>query len=132
MTLSGDHYRALVSGERRGLGAAVQRLGLWAVSLPYGWAVRVRNRLYDAGWKRSRRVSVPVVSIGNLTLGGTGKTPFVEYVAGFYRKQGRRVAILSLPDGFRFGHVALRLYRYQFRHSTPSETQVQFPTCAGL
>jgi hypothetical protein len=33
-----------------------------------------------------------------------------------------RVAILSLADGFRFGHVALRLYRYQFRHIAPSET----------
>jgi tetraacyldisaccharide 4'-kinase len=55
--------------------------------------------LYDRGWKRRLKVSVPVVSIGNLTLGGTGKTPCVEYVANFYRKHDRRVAILSRGYG---------------------------------
>jgi tetraacyldisaccharide 4'-kinase len=47
---------------------------------------------------------VPVVSIGNLTLGGTGKTPCVEYVARFYAQAGRRVAILSRGYGSPDGH----------------------------
>jgi tetraacyldisaccharide 4'-kinase len=67
--------------------------------VPYGWAIRWRNWFYDWGWKSSRRAPVPVVSIGNLTLGGTGKTPCVEYVAGFYHQQDRRVAILSRGYG---------------------------------
>ena len=46
---------------------------------------------------------VPVVSVGNLTAGGTGKTPFVEYVARFYRNLGYRVAILSRGYGGRGG-----------------------------
>jgi tetraacyldisaccharide 4'-kinase len=96
---SGDYYRYVVSGMARGLGPGILRAGLWAASVPYSWATRWRNRLYDRGWKTSRRAPVPVVSIGNLTLGGTGKTPCVEYVARFYRDLGKRVAILSRGYG---------------------------------
>jgi len=80
-----------------------QRCGLWALSVPYGWATRLRNRLYDRGWKRSWRAALPVVSVGNLTVGGTGKTPCVEYVARYYRQRGRRVAILSRGYGSHSG-----------------------------
>jgi tetraacyldisaccharide 4'-kinase len=72
---------------------------LWLASLPYGLAVRLRNLAYDRGWKRSYRSGVPVVSVGNLTAGGTGKTPMVEFVARFYRQLDRRVAILSRGYG---------------------------------
>jgi len=96
---SGDYFRTLVSGERGGLGAGCERLALRAASVPYGWATRLRNYLYDHGWKRSFRAPVPVISVGNLTLGGTGKTPCVEFVARFYRDQDRRVAILSRGYG---------------------------------
>jgi tetraacyldisaccharide 4'-kinase len=65
----------------------------------YDGGTRLRNELYDRGWKQSRRVPVPVVSVGNLTLGGTGKTPCVEYVARFYRQRDVRVAILSRGYG---------------------------------
>jgi tetraacyldisaccharide 4'-kinase len=61
--------------------------------------MRLRNQLYDRGWKASYRAPVPAVSVGNLTLGGTGKTPCVEYVADFLRRHGRRVAILSRGYG---------------------------------
>jgi tetraacyldisaccharide 4'-kinase len=71
------------------------RFGLAAASVPYGAAVRLRNRLFDTGWKRRHKVGVPVVSVGNLTLGGTGKTPCVEYLARFFRERGKQVAILS-------------------------------------
>jgi tetraacyldisaccharide 4'-kinase len=92
-------YLALVGGQARGPWAALQRLGLCLASLPYGLAVRLRNALFDRGWRRSERVAVPVVSVGNLTAGGTGKTPCVEHVAAFYRGLGRRVAILSRGYG---------------------------------
>jgi tetraacyldisaccharide 4'-kinase len=94
-----NHYLRLVSGEARGLFPALERLGLRAASVPYGLAVRLRNAAYQRGWLSSERVPVPVVSIGNLTAGGTGKTPCVEYVARFYRNNDRRVAILSRGYG---------------------------------
>jgi tetraacyldisaccharide 4'-kinase len=68
-------------------------------SVPYGLAVRLRNRLYEGGWLCVRRAKVPVVSVGNLTAGGTGKTPCVEYVAAYYRRRDRRVAVLSRGYG---------------------------------
>jgi tetraacyldisaccharide 4'-kinase len=89
----------LVSGEARGLGPTLERLALGAASLPYGLAARLRNAAYQRGWLASERVPIPVVSVGNLTVGGTGKTPCVEYVAQFYRQRDRRVAILSRGYG---------------------------------
>jgi tetraacyldisaccharide 4'-kinase len=94
-----EKYRALVAGQTRGFWPECQRAGLWLASVPYGLAMRVRNRLYQSGWKKSFRAPVPVVSVGNLTLGGTGKTPCVEYVARLYRQHELRVAILSRGYG---------------------------------
>src|SRR5437879_5027474 len=96
---AGDHYWKLVSSRSRGVWPMLIRGGLWVLSVPYGWAMGLRNRLYDWGWQRSQRAAVPVVSVGNLTLGGTGKTPCVEYVARYYRQRDRRVAILSRGYG---------------------------------
>jgi tetraacyldisaccharide 4'-kinase len=100
---SAEAYYALIRGERRGPLAALARLGLRAASWPYGIAVRVRNRLYDRGWKTVHRAAVPVVSVGNLSVGGTGKTPCVEYVARFYRDLDIRVAIVSRGYGSEAG-----------------------------
>jgi tetraacyldisaccharide 4'-kinase len=97
--VSAAKFHDLVSGQATGIGPTVARLGLRAASLPYGLAVRLRNRLYDWSWKQQHRVAVPVVSVGNLTLGGTGKTPCVEYLARFYRQRDVRVAILSRGYG---------------------------------
>jgi tetraacyldisaccharide 4'-kinase len=99
LAFSGDYYRSLITGQARGLWPTFQRGGLRLASVPYGWAVGLRNQLYERGWRRSHRAAVPVVSVGNLTLGGTGKTPCVEYVARLYRQQGLRVAILSRGYG---------------------------------
>jgi tetraacyldisaccharide 4'-kinase len=93
------HFRALVSGQSRGLRPALWRGGLRLASYPYGLAVRLRNVLYEWGWKERHRAPVPVVSVGNLTVGGTGKTPCVEYIARHYRERGLRVAILSRGYG---------------------------------
>ena len=92
-------WHKIIRGDRRGLVAGMARFGLRLASWPYGFGVRTRNALYDSGWKRIERAMVPVVSIGNLTLGGTGKTPCVEYVARFYRELGIRPTILSRGYG---------------------------------
>src|SRR5438876_1130985 len=70
---------------------------------PYRLAVWWRNRQFDRGGRAIHRAAVPVVSIGNLSLGGTGKTPCVEYVARFYRELGLKVAILSRGYGANAG-----------------------------
>jgi tetraacyldisaccharide 4'-kinase len=92
-------YRTLVSGQVRGFWPGMQRCGLWTCSFPYRWGMGLRNRLYELGWKQTVRAAVPVVSVGNLTLGGTGKTPCVEYVARYYRERDLQVAILSRGYG---------------------------------
>jgi tetraacyldisaccharide 4'-kinase len=68
-------------------------------SVAYGAAISLRNLGYDRGWLRCERARVPVVSVGNLTLGGTGKTPMVEWLARWFRHRGLRVAILSRGYG---------------------------------
>jgi tetraacyldisaccharide 4'-kinase len=67
---------------------------MWA-AIPYGVVARLRSLLYDWDWFDQRRLPVPVLSVGNLTLGGTGKTPVVILVADWLLAQGKRVAILS-------------------------------------
>lgn len=94
-----EAWLAIVRGERRNPLALLARSGLRLASWPYGLAAWARNRLFDRGWKTVHRAPVPVVSVGNLTLGGTGKTPCVEWVARFYRDLGVRVAILSRGYG---------------------------------
>lgn len=68
---------------------------LRAAEVPYTAAVAWRNRRYDRGDAPIRRAGVPVVSVGNLTLGGTGKTPMVQWIAQWFRRQDVRVAIIS-------------------------------------
>ena len=92
-------FLRLVRGETRGLAAALVRLGLAASAVLYRLGVGARNLAFDRGWKATHRVGIPVVSVGNITLGGTGKTPAVEWVARWFRARGRRVAILSRGYG---------------------------------
>jgi tetraacyldisaccharide 4'-kinase len=94
-----ERFHALIRGETRGPAAWLARSGLWWARLPYGAAVALRNQLFDLGLRKPARVPVPVVSVGNLTLGGTGKTPCVEFVARYYRDLGLRVAVLSRGYG---------------------------------
>ena len=68
---------------------------LWGVSVLYGGLARLRRRLYYRGRLKSRRLPCPVISVGNLTLGGTGKTPLVVDLAERIRKLGYRPVILS-------------------------------------
>jgi tetraacyldisaccharide 4'-kinase len=71
------------------------RILLWPFSVLYGWIVRVRVWLYQSGWLRQQRLKAMVISVGNLTVGGTGKTPMVIWLAEKFLADGKRVAILS-------------------------------------
>ncbi len=102
-TINAETWHALVRGSRRGPLATSARLALRVASWPYGLAVRARNLAFDRKWKRLHCALVPVVSVGNLTLGGTGKTPCVEWVARFFRERDMQVAILSRGYGSESG-----------------------------
>lgn len=94
----------LMSGRRRGVGPALTRALLWLAQAPYHFVTSIRNRRFDRASSRLvRRADVPVVSVGNVTTGGTGKTPMVEYIAKWYRQQGLRVAIVSRGYGAESG-----------------------------
>ncbi|MCY3727537.1 MAG: tetraacyldisaccharide 4'-kinase [Nitrospira sp.] len=62
---------------------------------PYRFATCFRTWLYERGWLARRRLPCPVVSVGNLTVGGTGKTPITMWVAEKLLKQGKKPCILS-------------------------------------
>ena len=66
----------------------------WA-AVPYRILARLRAFAYETGWLRRHTLPVPVVSIGNLTVGGTGKTPMVIELAERLLRDGKRVAVLS-------------------------------------
>ena len=102
MSLSPDRWRAVVRGTARDPAAFVLRRLLWGARLPYAAGVWWRNRRFDRG-REVHRVGVPVISIGNLTVGGTGKTPCVEYVARLLREHDYQVAILSRGYGSEAG-----------------------------
>jgi tetraacyldisaccharide 4'-kinase len=84
-----------ISAEQRSWPATLVRGNLWLASLGYGVAVHLRNRFYDTFRSRVLTVPVPVISVGNLTAGGTGKTPLVAWLAKRLLQTGLRVAILS-------------------------------------
>lgn len=67
----------------------------------YGVAMRARRALYRSGRLHVHELGVPVVSVGNLTTGGTGKTPLVEWIANELARMGRRVCILTRGYGRR-------------------------------
>ncbi len=88
-----------MSGQRRGLVGAGIRGILRIATVPYGMIVGQRNRSFDNGKKPIQRVDAPVISVGNLTTGGTGKTPIVCFLAKWFRRSGVRVAIISRGYG---------------------------------
>jgi tetraacyldisaccharide 4'-kinase len=91
---------------------------LWPLSLVYGMAVRLRLWLYARGILQTKRLRTPVISVGNLTVGGTGKTPMVIWLAERFLAAGKRVAILSRGykgSGETSDEIALMKYRLRDR-----------------
>ena len=75
-----DNFKKLISGQKTGLGAGLLRLLLGVASAGYSIAVRERNFLYSNGWLKAYHVDATVICIGNITVGGTGKTPLVVWL----------------------------------------------------
>ncbi len=85
----------VIFDERRGALAGTVRVLLFGASKLFAVAVKLRRFLYNARILRDATLGVQVIAIGNLTVGGTGKTPVVEKFARELRDAGRNVAILS-------------------------------------
>ncbi|MBN1507475.1 MAG: tetraacyldisaccharide 4'-kinase [Sedimentisphaerales bacterium] len=101
-----EAYRNLVSGHTSGPRAIFLRLLLVLLSWPYSLVVHMRNSLYSRGLFRARRVSATVISVGNLTVGGTGKTPLVVWLCRVLRRQQRRCAVLTRGYKTRKGELS--------------------------
>ena len=70
------------------------RLILYPLSIIYGIITTIRNFLFDYGIMESKRHKIPIICVGNLSLGGSGKTPHVNYIAKVL-SQSHKVSILS-------------------------------------
>jgi tetraacyldisaccharide 4'-kinase len=84
----------ILSGQARGVGPAILRGLLRGVEPIYAAAMRLRNAAYRRGIFRAHKLPRPVVSVGNITAGGTGKTPMVQWLADRLRAAGHRPAVL--------------------------------------
>ena len=74
---------------------------LQPLSWLYGAIVRLRRRSFERGWRTTHRVGKPVIVVGNLTVGGTGKTPMVIWLARQLSASGLKVGIVSRGYGSR-------------------------------
>ncbi|WNM56861.1 tetraacyldisaccharide 4'-kinase [Candidatus Nitrospira allomarina] len=91
------------------LGVNPERLWRWldrrcpwilrGCAVPYGAVGHLRRTAYQRGWFPQHRLPKPVISVGNMTVGGTGKTPLVMWLAARLHERGKRVAILSRGYG---------------------------------
>ncbi|HYL46880.1 MAG TPA: tetraacyldisaccharide 4'-kinase [Candidatus Limnocylindrales bacterium] len=99
-----------------------QKSLLWPLALPYGAAAHLRARAYRRGILQQQRLPGVVVSVGNLTVGGTGKTPMVLWIAERALAEEKRVGILT--RGYR-GEIAPNASRDSAGvHSTSDEVQL--------
>lgn len=120
-----SEFREVVSGRRRGLAATALRGLLRLAEMPYAWEVRRRNLAFDTARRIPHRAGVPVVSVGNLTLGGTGKTPLVVWLAEWFAGRGLKVALVS--RGYKAAHGTLNDEGRELAQKLPGVPHVQNP-----
>ena len=115
----------IVSGRRRGLFAALIRSGLGCLTPFYRLAVWWRNRRFDI--HGGNTVAVPVISIGNLTTGGTGKTPMVIWITQFLKSSALRVTIISRGYGRENTNLDRNDEALELEHRLPDVPHLQSP-----
>jgi tetraacyldisaccharide 4'-kinase len=94
---------------------------LYACSQAYELAARLRVKLYETGFLKQQNLQCKVVSIGNITVGGTGKTPVTLHVADLLRRMGYKVAVISRGYGGSAGKKAGIVSDGQEIKMTPEE-----------
>jgi len=97
--------RPILEDRAGGLSGKLVRAALWPMGLAMSAATKLRRSAFQARLFRARTVAVPVVSVGNLTAGGTGKTPLVALLAERVSAGGRRPAVAARGYAARKGHA---------------------------
>lgn len=94
----------------------------------YGWIVHLRNYLFDAGLFKSEKFSIPIICVGNITVGGTGKTPMAEMIID-YMSRRHKVALLSRGYGRRTkGYLEVSTTsHYRDVGDEPLQIKLKFP-----
>ncbi len=87
-------HERILSGSDRSLSAALLRVALATVEPAYATVMRVRNFAYEHRLKKIQRLPLPTISVGNLTTGGTGKTPIIRWLAEYFIQHNLTPAIL--------------------------------------
>ncbi|PLX82078.1 MAG: tetraacyldisaccharide 4'-kinase [Desulfuromonas sp.] len=90
-----DLHREMVEGHSRRVGTVLLLFMLAPLAWIYGLVNRIRVLSFQNGLRSVYRCRASVVSVGNLTVGGTGKTPMVDFLVRFWLEQGKRVAVVS-------------------------------------
>jgi tetraacyldisaccharide 4'-kinase len=93
--LNQHNFHKLISGQSVGLTATILRFFMGVAATGYSLVVRLRSSLYSKRWLEIHTADVPVISIGNITTGGTGKTPLVIWLCKFLQQKNFRCAILT-------------------------------------
>ena len=90
-----NSFSKLIAGKKRGFFCFLLRLLLLLASLPYRILIAFRNLFYNKGLLKSYSVNIPVISVGNITSGGTGKTPTVIWLCNHLREKNLNSVILT-------------------------------------
>ena len=90
----------VISGEQRGVIPAMLRIVLLLISRVFSGVVRLRRWLYSRGVLRGKHLSCAVISVGNIVVGGSGKTPTVIYIARML-KNSANLSVAVLSRGYR-------------------------------
>jgi tetraacyldisaccharide 4'-kinase len=100
--MSAESYLlSVIRGDRRGAAASALRAGLSLLSYVYNGGLNLFLLPYRIGIRKQTRLGCPVISVGNLTVGGTGKTPMTQLLCEFLQGQGLKVCVLN--RGYRGG-----------------------------
>lgn len=92
-------YLSIINGQWQGIFPNIIKCLLSLISYLYRIILKLRYFFFKTGFLKKTTPSVPVISVGNITLGGTGKTPLIEYIAIYLKKRKKKVAILSRGYG---------------------------------
>lgn len=118
-----ERYLAIINNEWQGILPGIIKIFFFILSCLYRIVLSCRSKCYNAGILKSTKLSVPVISVGNITLGGVGKTPFVELIAKYLKTKNKKVAILSRGYGAkkRKNNSSTKIIEYNDEHLVLSE-----------
>jgi tetraacyldisaccharide 4'-kinase len=120
-----ESFEELISTQNPGIRVLLIRAALRFASWPYSLITWARNLAYELGIFRCSAAPIPIISVGNLTVGGTGKTPSVDWLCTRLEALGQKVAILSRGYGARAGELNDEGRWLQLRH--PKALVLQSP-----